>query len=557
MTRRSWGAAISLCVLATAAVLTAGEEPAPWFEEVSAAAGIDFVHVRGGEIRHWFPEIMSGGAGWCDYDGDGDLDLYLVQGGDLDPRTPNRPGNRMYRNLGDGTFADVTTETRLGDTGYGMGVACGDYDGDGDLDLYVTNVGANALYRNDGERGFTDTTAQTGTGDAGWGASAAFVDYDGDGDLDLFVVNYVDWSPEREIVCSSGARRRDYCQPENYNAPGRDTLYRNDGERGFTDVTSESGISSAYGDGLGVLAEDLDLDGRPDLYVANDGDPNQLWINQGGGRFQDRALLSGAAVNMIGQAEAGMGVAAGDVDGDGALDLFMTHLRGETNTLYVNRDGFFEDVSATAGVAAAGVAYTGFGTALADFDHDGELDVYVANGRVGQTLAPLVEDDPFAEPNQLFRGLGSGRFDEVMPRGGTASELVGNSRAAAFGDYDNDGDIDVAVVENGGRARLLRNLAGERGRWVTFRVVGVDGGDALGARVGARAGGRTRWRTVTSAYSYCASNDPRAHFGLGEAAVVEEVRVLWPGGGTESFGPFETGKLHELRRGSGRRPSTD
>ena len=279
----------------------------PWFEEISAGAGIDFVHVRGREIRHWFPEIMSGGAAWCDYDGDGHLDLYLIQGGDLDPSMPNRLGNRMYRNLGGGRFSDATRETGLGDTGYGMGAACGDYDGDGDLDLYVTNVGANALYRNDGERGFANATAETGTGDPGWGAGAAFVDYDGDGDLDLFVVNYVDWSLEREIECSSGARRRDYCQPENYNAPGRDTLYRNDGEHGFTDVTRESGVWKAFGDGLGVLAEDLDLDGRPDLYVANDGDPNQLWINRGDGHFRDQALPAGAAVNLIGMAGAGMG----------------------------------------------------------------------------------------------------------------------------------------------------------------------------------------------------------------------------------------------------------
>jgi len=372
------------------------------------------------------------------------------------------------------------------------------------------------------------------------------------GGQDLFVVNYVNWSSERELTCTSGAQERDYCQPENYNASARDVLYRNEGDGRFVDVSREAGLWSAFGNGLGVAVDDFDGDGWRDLYVTNDGTPNQLWINQGNGKFVDEALLAGCAVNMMGTAEAGMGAAAADVDSDGDPDLFMTHLRGETHTLYLNEGGFFTDRTASAGLAGPVVPYTGFGTGFADFDHDGQLDLYVANGRVVQVLAPIVEGKPFAEPNQLFRGQGNGRFEEVSPRGGTTEGSVENGRAAAFADYDNDGDVDIAVVNNGGPAQLLRNLVNGRSRWVMFRVKIGDGLSPLGARLRLRSGDQTQWRTVETAFSYCASNDPRVHFGLGASGTVDEVLVVWPDGIEETFGPFPTNRLHDLERGAGR-----
>lgn len=537
----------ALCVAGSGRA-TAAESEA-WFEEVTAEVGIEFTHVRGSPPRFWFPEIMSGGAAWCDVDGDDWLDLYLVQGGELQPSSAAPPGNRLYRNLGDGRFAETTQSAGVGDTGYGMGAACADYDGDGHQDLYVTNFGPNVLYRNRGDGTFVDVTEQAGVGHTSWGASAAFVDYDRDGDLDLFVTNYVNWSPERELICTSGAKERDYCQPENYNASARDVLYRNEGNGRFVDVSREAGILAAFGNGLGVAVDDFDGDGWRDLYVTNDGTPNQLWINQHDGTFVDEALLAGCAVNMMGTAEAGMGAAAADFDADGDPDLFMTHLRGETHTLYVNQGGIFNDRTAVAGLAGPVVPFTGFGTGFVDFDHDGHLDLYVANGRVVQVLAPIVEGKPFAEPNQLFRGLGNGRFEEFLPRGGTAVVSVENGRAAAFADYDNDGDIDIAVVNNGGSAQLLRNSIGDRGNWVMFRLVNGDGLTALGARVRIRSDGRIQWRTVETAYSYCAANDPRVHFGLGTDGNVEEVLVIWPDGNQETFGPFPANRIHRLRRG--------
>jgi len=365
-------------VLALVLTLGAGcgaEEPGhdnpgtPWFEDVADEAGVDFLHVRALTQRYWLPEIMSGGAAWLDYDNDGDPDLYLVQGGSLDPDDGPPPRNRLYRNT-DGIFEDVTDSSGTGHTGYGMGVAAGDYDRDGDLDFYVTNVGANVLYRNEGDGTFNDVSTSEGVDHPGWGASAAWLDFDLDGDLDLFVTNYVNWSPAQELECSDGGYERDYCHPRHFKAPAADVLYRNDGGR-FTNVSETAGIWKARGYGLGVVSGDFNADGWPDLYVANDGMPNQLWINGGDGTFADRALITGTAVNLSGTAEAGMGVAVADLEDDGDLDLFVTHLRGETNTLYLNEGGIFEDVTAMTGLAAPSVALTGFGTGFVDFDNDG------------------------------------------------------------------------------------------------------------------------------------------------------------------------------------------
>lgn len=515
-----------------------------WFEDVTDEAGLDFIHVRALTSRYWLPEIMSGGAAWLDYDGDGDPDLYLVQGGGLDPGDGPAPGNRLYRN-NDGRFEDVTDASGTGHSGYGMGAAAGDYDRDGDIDLYVTNLGANVLYRNEGDGTFKDVSVSQGVGHPGWGASAAWLDFDLDGDLDLFVSNYVNWSPAQELECFSGEALRDYCHPRHFKAPAADVLYRNDDGR-FTDVTEAAGIWKARGYGLGVVSGDFDANGWPDVYVANDGMPNQLWINGGDGTFEDRALITGTAVNLSGVAEAGMGIAVADLDNDGDLDIFVTHLRAETNTLYRNQGGVFEDVTATTGLAAASVAFTGFGAGFADFDNDGHLDLYIGNGRVGRGLPAAT---PFSEPNHLFRGLGGTRFELISPSGGTAAGRIDNTRAVAFADYDLDGGVDAVVVNNGGQARLLHNVVGARQGWLALEVLDRNGCEANGARIAVVVGDRIQWRLVGRAASYLASNEGLVHVGIGDNTTVNELIVYWPDGGETSYGPLPGRAAYSLRRG--------
>lgn len=519
-----------------------------WFEEVAAAVGVDFVHRSGHDDRYLFPEIMAGGVGMLDYDADGFLDLYFVQAGSLDPSPRASKGNKLYRNRGDGTFEDVTASAAVGDRRYGMGCACGDYNADGYPDIYVTNVGRNTLYRNNADGTFTDVTETARVGDASWSSSAAFFDYDRDGWLDLIVVNYVNWSLEQEQECFSRGGLGDYCHPSVYRAPARDTLYRNRGDGTFEVVTTPTGIDHAFGTGLGVTCGDLNGDGHTDLYIANDGMPNQLWINTGTGRFTDQALLAGCAVSQHGIAEAGMGVTTVDHNNDGDLDLFLSHLRDETNTFYDNSGGTFTDVTAGLGLAAPSVRYTGFGLGFADFDHDGNLDLYVANGRV--MLADPRHDakDPYAELNLLMIGNAGGGFGESVPSGGTQMLLIATSRGAALGDLDNDGDIDVVVVNKDARPYVLRNIAGTRGNWIMFRVLDRNGSDAIGAAVRIDDGHRTQRRIVQSNYGYCSSHDPRIHFGLGSATRVTKVAVRWPDGNEESYGEFVAGEMHEIRQ---------
>ncbi len=503
-------------------------EEAAWFVDRTKDAGIDFQHQRG-PIRNWLPEIMGGGAVWIDYDSDGDQDLYFVQGGDL-TQTGELPGNQLYQNQGDGTFEEVTQQAGVGDTGYGMGASVGDYDRDGHLDLYVTNVGPNVLYRNQGDGTFDDVSQESGVAHDGWGTASAFVDYDLDGHLDLLLINYIRWSPETEGDCRTNNNVQDYCSPLHYQAPAMDVLYRNRGDGTFEDVTLKSGIGTAYGNGLGAVVADFNADGRIDFYVANDGTPNQLWLQDKSGEFRDRSLLMGCAVNGVGAAEAGMGVVAFDVESDGDLDLLMTHLGKETNTLYVNQGKFFDDRTAAARLAAPSFAYTGFGLAVGDLNQDGLLDLYIANGRVGRNRESLLPGDPFAEPNQLFSGVGGGQFDEQLPAGGTSTALVETSRAVAVADYDLDGDLDLLVVNNGGQARLLENQIGPPGSSLRFRVLDSFGRDAVGAMVGLLAGDQWMWRTVGPAAGYLSGHEPHVHFGLRDGQLPQQIKVLWPDG---------------------------
>ena len=529
----------------------AAPEPPPWFEEISQRAGIDFVHRSGHHDRFFLPEIMGGGAALFDMDGDGDLDLYLVQSGSLSDRSAGG-GNQLFRNRGDGTFENVTSESGAGVRGYGMGVAAGDFDNDGAIDLYVTNFGPNVLLKNDGRGHFTDVTAKAGVAGSGWNTSAAFLDYDGDGWLDLFVAHYLDWRPSAEIDCFSLSGVPDYCSPRTYDLPTSSTLYHNNGNGTFTDVSERAGLHQAVGNGLGVVAGDFNGDGRVDIFVANDGTPNHLWLNQGGGTFREAALLAGCAVDEDGRPKAGMGVHAADVDDDGRLDLLVVNLDSESDSFYRNHGTFFSDDTAAVGLRTASRPFTRFGMALADFDNDGYLDLYEANGRVGRQ-SEMFSEDPYAEPNLLFRGGAGPRFDEVKPRGGTRAPLVGTSRGAAFGDIDNDGGLDVVVVNRDAGPYVLHNVVRARGHWVMFRVVDAHGRDALGAEVTMTVGSRSIRRDVRAAYSYLASNDPRVHVGLGRETGVRGVTVRWPDGAHERFGDFAADKIVVLRRGSGLR----
>jgi hypothetical protein len=526
-----------------------------------------------------------------DFDNDGDLDIYIVQGQMLGSRKtldravfpPEGPlplRDRLYRNdlevHADGTrtlrFTDVTEGSGLGvGSSYGIGVTTGDVDNDGWVDLYRTASGPNQLFRNNGDGTFTDRTQQTGTASPWFTASASFVDIDRDGWLDLYVANYFDQNTDGDYECSVGTGERDYCGPERYLAVP-DRLYRNRGDGTFVEVTAEAQVAGEYGLALGVLSADLDGDGWVDIYVANDSEPNQLWINQHDGTFVNDALLAGVAVNSAGIAEGSMGVDAGDFDADGDLDLFMTHVTGETNTLYTNDgSGLFEDRGTMLGLGVPSLGYTGFGTGWFDFDNDGWPDLLVANGAVRAIEAQVraKEPHPLRQPNQLYRNLGTGRFEEVTDQAGTVFELSEVSRGVAFGDVDNDGDQDVLITNNAGRARLLINNVGHRNRWLGLRLAGgstlptadpefgreVEGRDMLGARVGVfRDTGRPLWRNAHTDGSYASANDPRVLVGLGAAAAVLRVQVIWPSGQVEDFADVVVDRWQTLTEGTGQSP---
>jgi enediyne biosynthesis protein E4 len=529
------------------------------FRDVAAEAGLDFVHVNGATGEFYMPEIMGAGVALIDYDGDGDLDVYLVQGGPFGGATDG-PGNRLFRNdlhvdeagVPRLRFTEVTEQAGVGHTGYGMGVAVGDYNNDGHPDLYVTNFGSNVLYRNNGDGTFTDVTAEAGVDDPRWSTSAAFVDVDGDGHLDLFVTNYLDFTPAGNQTCYEPGGARDYCNPNVYR-PVPDRLFRNNGDGTFTDVTERAGISRAFGPGLGVVGADFNGNGRADIFVANDGAANQLWINNGDGTFEESGLLSGTAYNAEGLPEASMGVAAGDFDNDGDEDLFLTHLRRETNTLYVNDGkGNFEDRTAQAGLGVPSIPYTGFGTEWFDYDHDGHLDLFVANGAVNMIPALRGDPFPFHEINQLFRNLGAGRFVETTGDAGPALSFSEVSRGAAFGDLDNDGDIDIIVTNNNGAVRVLLNELGSRQPWLQVQLERKQNLPVAGARLGLiRKGQQTLWRRSRADGSYLSANDPRVHFGLGSDPSIDAIEVRWPDGTLERWVDVQANRIVTVREGTG------
>jgi len=550
--------------------LVSAAPPEALFLEAEPSVGFDFAHFNGMSGEMYFPEMTGTGAALFDYDNDGDLDIFMVQGAmmgpgksvedaTIPPRHSPPFSDRLYRNdLGeDGDprlrFTDVTAAAELPADDYGMGVATGDFDNDGWVDLYITNFGPNRLLRNLGDGTFEDATEAAGAGDTRWSVSASFFDYDRDGHLDLFIGDYVDFSYAVHKICPRRTGLRDYCGPLAYDAEP-DRLLRNRGDGTFEDVTQRAGLRGGFGGALGVVIADLDLNGFPDIYVTNDLTPNQQWMNNGDGTFRDDGMLAGSSVNREGMSEASMGVTAGDFDNDGDEDLFMAHLLGETNTLYINDGtGLFSDRTAELGLATPSWNFTSFGTRWFDYDNDGLLDLLVVNGEVRSIEEQLNTGDPLPlkQPNQLFRNTGKG-FADVTAIAGPVFELSEVSRGAAFGDLDNDGDTDVLVVNNGSPARLLINQVGQGLAWVGLRLLDAQGRDALGAWVRLdRKAAAPLWRRAQSDSSFASASDPRVLFGLAGGQDLESVLVHWPSGKRERFEAPGLGRYSEIQEGTG------
>jgi hypothetical protein len=545
-----------------------GEIP-PIFRDAAAEVGLRFQHFTGATGEFFMPEIMGAGAALLDFDGDGDLDVFVLQGTFLDTSknlkdalfplpTSQRPGHRLFRNelvpKGRLELRDVTEEAGVGYEGYGMGVAVGDYDNDGDPDIYVTHFGSNFLFRNNGDGTFTDVTREAGVDDPRWSTSAAFLDYDRDGYLDLFVANYVDFTVKGNKKCYSPTGERDYCTPAAYR-PATDRLFRNLGNGKFADVTQAAGIGKADGPGLGVACADFNSDGWIDIYVANDGAANLLWINKGNGTFEEAALMAGAAYSMDGLARAGMGVAPGDFDNDGDDDLLVTNLAMEGSTLYRNHRGSFSDVTAESGLARASFLSTGFGVGWFDYNNDGRLDLFTANGAVTIVEALRGSPYPYRQKNQLFRNDGPARpLVDVSATAGPAFEQLQVGRGAAFGDIDNDGDLDILVSNNNGAVRLLLNQAGARNHWLQVRLQGAsDNRQGIGARVALLRRNQTPlWRHVHTDGSYLNAHDSRVHFGLGPDPNLQGVLVQWLGGSQEVFTGIQPDTVVTLRQHTGK-----
>jgi enediyne biosynthesis protein E4 len=528
-------AACALLMIGAAALLRAGQSDGPTainstqFRNVATEAGLTFTHTNGSSPAKHIVETMSSGGLFFDYDADGWIDVFLVDGGSVvDPKVHARSKSRLYRNRGNGLFEDVTDSTGIEHRQYGVGACDGDYDNDGRVDLYLTNFGPNVLYHNDGGR-FRDVTRTAGVGDTHLSTSCAFADIDNDGLLDLLVVNYVDPGDNTKVCGDS--RMRAYCRPDVYDGVSN-TLYRNNGDGTFTDITRAAGIYRKDGKGLGVVFGDYDDDGRVDFFVANDLVPNFLFHNEGGGTFREVGLLAGVAVASDGRARAGMGTDFGDYDGDGRIDLLVTNFEMETHNLYRNLGGgLFADATLPSGIGSATLRFLGFGAVFLDYDNDGHLDLAIANGHVLDNTSHFQSASKYAQRKLLLRNNGQGRFTDVAASAGPGFALERVSRTLVAGDIDNDGDLDLLVTNNGESADLLRNDGGNRGNGVVVKLTGTKSNrDGIGARLRATVGSRTLIRDIKSGSSYLGQNDLRAHFGIGRAPEIERLDVRWPSG---------------------------
>jgi hypothetical protein len=528
-----------------------------FFNEVTLQAGIHFKHTDGRNGQKFFIEPLGAGAAFFDYDNDGDLDLYFVNGNTLNVNVGN-VGNSdaLYRNNGDGSFTEVTVAARVDDGSYGFGCSVGDYDNDGFLDLYITNFGANILYHNNGDGSFSDITEKSGVGDERCGTSTAFADYDNDGDLDLFVANYVDYKLESNPKCAKMGVRV-YCSPDDFNGSSN-ALYQNNGDGTFTEVTKKAGIFNPDGKGLGVIWADYDNDGDLDVFVANDRVPNMLYKNNGDGSFKEVALFAGVAVGETGVAYSGMGTSFGDYDNDGWLDLIVTNFQDEPNTLYQNEKGTFADATYSSRLGGLSLNYLGWGVDFVDLDSDGYQDIFVANGHVDDNIKDINPTNDYQQQNQVFRNLGDGTFQELSDQSGPGLLLKKVSRGAAFGDYDDDGDLDILVTNLGQTPDLLRNESGEsesvkpnQNHWLMIQTIGAKSNrNGIGARVKVVSKGFSQIREVRSGSSYLCQSDLRLHFGLGIAASADLVEIRWPSGIVERLEGIKANQFLKIVEGT-------
>ena len=543
-----------LAVVAASAIVLAADNPLPQFIDVARQAGVTFHHTSGASADKHLVETMGSGGLFFDYDGDGWIDIFVVDGGSItDASGAQRAQHRLYRNRGDGTFADVTGRSGIRHREYGMGACAGDVDRDGHPDLYITNYGPNVLYRNRGDGTFTDVTAAAHVGDPRWSASCAFADLDRDGDLDLWVVNYVDADRAHSPFCGDARSGiRFYCHPLKYE-PLPSTVYRNDGRGVFTDVSAASDIGALRSNGLGVVVADYDGDGLPDVFVANDTMPNFLFRNTGNLRFAETGLASGIAVGADGKARAGMGIDTGDYDADGRLDLVITNLDFEMHTLHRGLErGLFAYTTTESGIGYPTLPFVGFGVAFLDFDNDAQLDIATANGHILDNAPQFRGGSTYAQRKLLFRNATLRRFVEVGRTAGPGFSATRVGRGLATGDIDNDGDLDLLVTNNGQDVELLRNDGGNRANALGVRLRGAMGNaEAIGARIRVTSGSRTQIRDVKAGSSYLSQNDLRAHFGLGTATAADRIEVVWPSGRLEMVAQVQANQIITVQEAKG------
>ena len=526
----------------------------------SAAGGVQFVDVAeeagitafvvSGKMHKYIVEGMMGGVAFFDYDGDGDVDAYITNGSRFEGFSgEEHPFNHLYRNEGDGRFTDVTAAAGVGDTTWSMGCTVADYDNDGDADLYVTNFGRNTLYRNEGDGRFTDVTAAAGVGVEGWSTGGTFGDYDLDGDVDLYVANYIDFDPDyKSTVPCLWRNIRVYCGPLGL-VPADNFLFRNEGDGTFIDVTEEAGLRDKAYYSFTSIFSDYNDDGWPDLYVVDDESPNRLYENLGDGTFEDVALMAGVAYGGDGEKQGGMGGFVGDYNNDGLFDIFVANFADEHNTLYMNEgEGFFTDITFTALLGTKGVTEVAWGTALFDYDNDGDKDLFVSNGHLYPEANQSGLNTSYPEQNLLYENMGDGRFAYVSDQAGPGLAILDVSRGASFADFDEDGDIDILVNNINGRPDLLRNDGGNRNNYLKIRTIGTRSNrDGIGTRIAVTAGGKTQYGEVQSSGSYISHNDFRVHFGLGQASVVERIELRWPSGTVQELTGVAANQVLEVR----------
>ena len=526
------------------------------FTDVRRAAGITFQHDSTASEEKEYIETMGNGLGWIDYDQDGLMDLYLVQSTGTEWYKPSRPlRSALYHNNGDGTFTDVTDKAGVGAEGlYGQGVAVGDFDNDGYPDILVTGYGHTILYHNNGDGTFTDVTAKAGVADAGnWSTSAGWFDYDKDGYLDLLICNYIQWSPQNNLWCGEHKPGyRAYCHPDNYRGQ-RLKLYHNNHDGTFTDVSDASGVSKPEAKGLGVVLADFNNDGWPDIMIANDTWPNFLFLNNHDGTFRDVSFTSGVAASEDGKYEAGMGTDAADIDGDGWLDIYVTHLDFELNRLYRNNhDETFDDITFSSGLGNKAIFLSGVSGRMIDYDNDGWVDIFQSNGSMLDNIRMYHTEVSWEEPKLMFRNLGEGKFAKVSEQLGADFMKPTAGRGSAVADFDNDGDLDIAISNNNAYPQLLRNDGGNANHWLEVMLVGTKSNrDGRGAALKLVSAGFIEHRQAQGGMSYMSAHDPRIHFGLGQRKTIESLEITWPSGIVDKLANIPIDQIMTVKEGVG------